>query len=74
MDVQVLINVYTISGRLLKTVKRTINTGVNRSSDIEWDLKSDSGSPILSGTYIYQLRITSNQGTTAEKSGKMVVL
>ncbi len=73
-DVDVLINIYTLSGRLLKSVKRTINTGANRSSDIEWDVNSDSGSHILSGIYIYRLRVISKNGTMVEKAGKMMVL
>jgi hypothetical protein len=72
-DVEVEISIFNTSGQLLKSIKRTINTGGNRSSDIEWDSKSGPGTHILSGTYIYRLRVTSNNGSMAERAGKMVV-
>jgi hypothetical protein len=72
--VNVLIDIFTTSGRLIKSIKHTINTGANRSSDIEWNSNSDAGSPILSGIYIYRLRVTGSDGTMVEKAGKMVVL
>lgn len=72
-DAEALISIYTVSGQLVKSIKRTINTGGNRSSDIDWDRKDDFGAHVLGGIYIFRLRITTSNGTRAEKSGKMVI-
>ncbi|MEO6000219.1 MAG: type IX secretion system sortase PorU [Chitinophagaceae bacterium] len=72
-NVGVLVQIYTVSGKLLKSIKRTINTGGNRSCDIEWDNNNDSSGHILNGIYIYRLRVSSINGYIAEKSGKMLI-
>jgi len=73
-DLRVTIQVFTISGKLVKTIRQTINTNGNRSSDIEWNATDDYGDKLARGVYIYQLRVTSTDGKSASKLEKLLVL
>jgi hypothetical protein len=72
LDVQ--IQVYTVSGRLIKTINRTIACEGYRSDDIDWDGRDDFGDPLGRGVYVYRLKIKDNEGLTAEKFEKLVIL
>lgn len=73
-DLRVTIQVFTISGKLVKSIRQTINTNGNRSSDIEWNATDDYGDKLARGVYIYQLRVTSTDGKSASKLEKLLVL
>lgn len=66
-NLDVRIQIFTMSGRLIKTIKQTINTTGNRSSELEWDGKDAYGDKVGRGVYIYQLRVT-----TAKKSKQTI--
>lgn len=72
LDVQ--IQVFTITGKLVKTIARNVNTNGFRADPIEWDGKDDYGSPLARGVYIYRLRVKNSDGQYAEKSEKLVIL
>jgi Peptidase family C25 len=73
-DLRVIIQVFTVSGKLVKTIHQTINTTGNRSNDIEWNVTDDYGDKLARGVYIYQLRVTSSDGKSAVKIEKLMVL
>ncbi len=73
-DLSVKVEVFTVSGKLIKTISETINTIGNRSSEIEWDGKDDYGNKIGRGVYIYRLRVKSANGKAAEKWERLVIL
>jgi hypothetical protein len=68
------IQVYTISGKLVKTITRTIDTKGFRVDGIDWDGMDDFGDPLAKGVYIYRLKIKNDLGETAEKTEKLVIL
>lgn len=68
------IQVYTITGKLVKTIKKTIFSPGNRSSDVEWDARDDYGDKIGRGVYIYRLRVQTADGKAAEKLEKLFIL
>ena len=72
LDVQ--IQIFTITGRLAKTINRKVTTNGFRAEPIEWDGNDDYGSPLARGVYIYRLRVKSADGQYAEKSEKLVIL
>lgn len=72
-DLFVRIEVFTISGKLIKTISQTINTPGNRSNEIEWDGRDDYGEKMGRGVYIYRLKVRSANGKVAEKWEKLVV-
>ncbi len=68
------IQIYTVSGRLIKTLYKNIyNTGT-RSDDFEWDGRDDFGNSIGKGVYIYRVKISSPDGLSASKTEKLVIL
>lgn len=74
VDLYTKVEIFTVSGKLIKTLTRTINTAGNRSSEVEWDGKDEYGNKIGRGVYIYRLKVRSATGKTAEKWEKLVIL
>jgi len=72
-NIEVSIRIFTVSGRLVKSIKRTINIDVNRSCDIEWDGKNDRGAKVQSGVYIYSIEVTKLHGIKVQKAGKLIM-
>lgn len=72
MEVQ--IQVFTVSGRLVKTINQLVQTEGYRSAGIEWDGRDDFGDQLARGVYIYRLTARSEEGTKAEKIEKLVIL
>ncbi len=72
---KVLIQIYTISGKLIKTISETIESAGNLSREITWDGLDDFGNKIGKGVYLYKLKVQSiNSNKTAEKVEKLVIL
>jgi hypothetical protein len=71
-DLDVSIQIFTLSGRLIKRIKKTINTIGNRSSELEWDGKDDFGDKVGRGVYFYKISVSS-AGSRKEKIEKLVI-
>lgn len=74
VDLQVKIEIFTVAGKLIKTLSRTINTPGNRSNDIEWDGTDEYGQKIGRGVYVYRIRVKTIDGKTATKWERLVIL
>lgn len=72
-DLEVQLQIFTISGRIIKMLKKTINTPGNRSSELEWDGKDDFGDKIGRGVYLYKLSVTAPGKLRKEKIEKLVI-
>ncbi len=72
LDVQV--QIFTITGKLIKTIATKVETDGFRADPIPWDGRDDFGDRIGKGVYIYKLRVKSNQGLYADKTEKLVIL
>jgi hypothetical protein len=86
----VLIQVYTVSGKLVKTIQQSVipeSFGVSTAScelvtggggyrvnGIYWDGKDEFGDNIGKGVYVYKLTVKSNNGLSADTYQKLVVL
>lgn len=68
------INVYTVSGRLVKTINQLVPTNGFRVEGISWDGKDDFGDQLAKGVYVYQLKVTMPDGKKAQKMEKLVLL
>ncbi|WP_315818114.1 T9SS type A sorting domain-containing protein [Paraflavitalea speifideaquila] len=68
------IQVFTVTGKLVKGIRRTIFSAGNRSSEVEWDGRDEYGSKIGRGVYIYRLRVQTMDGKTAQKLEKLFIL
>lgn len=74
-DLEVQINIRTITGRLIKTINQTVNTTGNRVNNIYWDAKDDFGEKIARGIYVYELKVRSTiSGFSAKKTEKLLIL
>jgi hypothetical protein len=70
----ILVHIFTISGKLVKTIHATQFLEGNRSSAMEWDARDDFGDKIGKGVYLYRLTVRNSQGQTAEKIEKIAIL
>jgi hypothetical protein len=73
------IQIFTVSGKLVRTLNGQTAAGVKTTSslskDIIWDGRDDFGDKIGKGVYIYKLKVRSNQlNKQVEKIQKLVIL
>lgn len=73
-DLSVIIQIFTVTGKIIKTIEGTVNTSGYRSSPLYWDGKDDYGDRIGRGVYIYKIRVRPPEGNTVEKFEKLVIL
>jgi len=72
LDVQV--QVFTVSGKLIKTINQTVGCEGYRYDGVTWDGRDDFGDPIGRGVYVYRLKIRDESGAVADKYEKLVLL
>jgi len=73
-SIEVQIQIFTVSGKLVKTINKMVNTSGFRSEGINWDGLDDYGDQIGKGVYIYKLSTKLGEGMQAEKIEKLVIL
>ncbi len=78
-SLDVSIQIFTVSGKLVRTLNGQTNGGIKSTStlskDIVWDGRDDFGDKIGKGVYIYKLKVRSNQlNRQVEKIEKLVIL
>jgi hypothetical protein len=72
LDVQ--IQVFTVGGKLVKTIDTTVESEGFRSHPIVWDGKDDFGDKIGRGVYVYRVKVITPEGQKAEQFEKLVIL
>ncbi len=72
-DLRVEVQVFAVSGKLIKSIRETINTPGNRSDTVEWNGRDEYGNKPGRGVYIYRISIRSADGQKAEKTEKLVI-
>jgi hypothetical protein len=73
-DLNIQIDIYSLAGQKVKTLRQPIYSNGYRANTIEWDGASDTGARIGSGTYVYNVRVTMPDGSSTYKSSKLVVI
>ncbi|MFH2143017.1 MAG: type IX secretion system sortase PorU, partial [Bacteroidota bacterium] len=73
-DLEVLIQVFTITGKLVKTIEAVVNSEGFRSNPIQWDGLDDYGDKIGRGLYMYRIKVRSPNGNILDKFEKLVIL
>ena len=68
------VEIYTVSGKLVKTIYQNVNTFAFRSEGIEWDGRDEYGDKLAKGVYVYRLSIKTPDGEKANKIEKLVIL
>jgi hypothetical protein len=72
LDVQV--QVFTVSGKLVKSINTIANTEGFRIDGIDWDGRDEYGDKIGRGVYVYRVKVSTNEGEVEEKFEKLVIL
>jgi hypothetical protein len=72
MDIK--LEVFTVSGKLVKSIDQMVVNQGFISKDIRWDGRDDFGDKIGKGVYMYKLKVRSANGSTSEKIEKLVIL
>lgn len=74
LDLRVLI--YNMSGQMVRELKATVNSSGFRvgPGQLVWDGTGNGGAKLANGVYIYKVLIENSQGTTTEKTSKLVLL
>jgi hypothetical protein len=73
-DLFVRIQVFTISGRVVKTIDGQFNSSGFRIGPIDWDGLDDFGDKIGKGVYVYRVMVKAPTGEIADKFEKLVIL
>ncbi|WP_091894724.1 type IX secretion system sortase PorU [Polaribacter sp. KT25b] len=72
---EVQVQIFTVSGKLVKTINQNVQTTGNLSRSITWNGLDDFGNKIGKGVYIYKLRVKSTTNNlVSEKYEKLVIL
>ena len=56
-NLQVMVRIFSVSGRLVKTIQNTVSTDCGRVSDITWDGRDDFGDQLARGVYVYKISV-----------------
>jgi flagellar hook assembly protein FlgD len=73
-ELECLIQIFTVSGKLVKTIDVLLFSTGFKSEGIEWDGLDDYGSKIGKGVYIYRVKLRTPNGKTVEKFEKLLIL
>ena len=73
-ELEVQIEIFDLSGRLMQTLETTINSPGYQSPPIPWDGKDRNGRIIENGIYLYRVLLRSPEGNISTLTQKLVVL
>ncbi len=73
-ELNIAVNIFSISGRVVKTLFAKIPNSASHIDQIEWDGKDEYGQTLARGVYLYKIKIKSEDGKTEEQFQKMVLL
>ena len=68
------VQVFTITGKIVKTILQTVQNQGFRTEGITWDGRDDYGDKLARGVYIYKVIVKNSEGSKAEKIEKLVIL
>jgi hypothetical protein len=70
----VVINIYNLSGRVIKVIRTRVESSGFSLPPIVWDGKDDGGNKVGKGLYPYSVNISTPDGETTSASGRMIIL
>jgi hypothetical protein len=73
-DLDVRIEIFTVSGKLVKTIQSDVHSEGFLVNDLSWDGLDDFGDPIGRGVYVYKLKVKTLDGSEATQFEKLVLL
>ena len=73
-QVEVMIQIFTISGKLVKTIEADQFTNGRRVSGIKWDGTDDYGDRLGKGVYLYKVKVRSEDSRKSESDFEKLVI
>ncbi|MDH3649849.1 MAG: type IX secretion system sortase PorU, partial [Saprospiraceae bacterium] len=78
-DLDIRVDIFTVSGRLINTIRKSIKSSTTLSRDLKWDGRDQFGDPLANGIYIYRLKVRTSDGSGRQFSNeselqKLVIL
>ncbi len=75
-EIDVIVNIYTITGKLVKSIAQTKYSSGFRVNDIGWNGRDDFDSSLAKGLYLYKVRVKSKELNLTRESGfeKLIIL
>lgn len=73
-DLEIRIHIYTISGKIIKTLEGMYSATSQRIGPIQWDGLDEFGDKIGKGVYVYQITVKNSKGDTDKAIQKLVLL
>lgn len=73
-NLYVSINIYSVSGKTVKSIRTMINTEGTRCDNIEWDGLDEYGDQLGKGVYLYKLSVKSQNGFSDSQYQKLILL
>ncbi|MFM9985085.1 MAG: type IX secretion system sortase PorU [Flavobacteriales bacterium] len=68
------IQIFTVSGKLVKSIEQQVHQNGFRVDGIKWDGRDDFGDLIGKGVYVYKVELRNETGEKAEQFEKLVIL
>lgn len=72
-NIDIVINIYNLSGQLVKTIRDSRFGTSTRIEPIYWDGRGDNGANLPSGLYIYNVTLTNNNKEKHSGYSKLVI-
>ena len=73
-ELNVMIQIFSVSGKLIKTIRQELVSTGYRVDNIRWDGLDDYGDKIGKGVYVYKVNVQDAEGGSANQFQKLVVL
>jgi hypothetical protein len=68
------IEIFTVTGRLVKTINQLVKTRGFRTEEIPWDGRDEFGDQLAKGVYVYRLTVRTPDGQEARSMEKLYLL
>ncbi|MBO7287441.1 MAG: type IX secretion system sortase PorU [Bacteroidales bacterium] len=72
-QIDVVIKIYNVVGQLVKTITEHRYGTTARIEPIKWDGRSDGGTPLKSGVYVYNVTIKNSQSEETSGYSKLII-
>jgi hypothetical protein len=73
-NLDVNIQIFTVAGKIVKTIQANIASEGYRVDNIQWDGRDDFGDKIGRGIYIYKVSVRTSEGLVSSQFEKLVIL
>jgi hypothetical protein len=73
-NLDIVVSIYSMSGKLIKTLKAVMPSTGYVLPPVEWDGNDDSGNRVAPGIYPYIVSVTAENNKTTRASGRMIIL